>query len=131
MPQLQQVVLTDREATPVAHTFTPTRMAGGVAVLHERTGTPIADPQLSLSIRETPENFKVLFKLDVPSVQTETVNGVDRPVIVHTSYAKAEFAFPKTTTEQERDNIVGMFSGLLAESNALPDGVVINLEGIF
>lgn len=131
MPQLQSVVLTDRESTPVAHTFTPTRLADDVAVLYEHTGTPIADPQYSISTRRTPDNIKVVIKLDEPSVQTETVNGVDYPKIVHTLRGKQEFTFPLTSTEAERNNFVGKFMSGLSTSTTLANDTLVKGEGIW
>jgi len=49
MPQLQNLVLTDRAVTPVNHTFTPINIdSNGVAVVGEVSGVPIGEPKYTL-----------------------------------------------------------------------------------
>ena len=53
MPQLQNLVLTDRAAPPVAHTFTPRDIRGNVGTVEESTGVKVGDKAFSISVRET------------------------------------------------------------------------------
>lgn len=56
MPQLQNIVLTDRATTPVNHTFVPRDIdRNGVATVVESTGVPVGENQLSISLTRTPE----------------------------------------------------------------------------
>lgn len=131
MPQLQQLVLTDRAATPVAHTFTPVDIQQNVGTVSERTGSPVADPVYSISNRRSGDNFKVTIKMSVPVVQNETINGITRPIVVRSAYVQATFTFSKDSTEEERDNVVGMFADSLGTGKALVNDTLVKLEGVY
>lgn len=131
MPQLQQLVLTDRAATPVAHTFTPVDIQQNVGTVSERTGSPVADPVYSISNRRSGDNFKVTIKMSVPVVQNETINGIIRPIVVRSAYVQATFTFSKDSTEEERDNVVGMFADSFDTGKALVNDTLVKLEGVY
>lgn len=131
MPQLQQLVLTDRAATPVAHTFTPVDIQQNVGTVSERTGSPVADPIYSISNRRSGDNFKVTIKMSVPVVQNETINGISRPIVVRSAYVQATFTFSKDSTEEERDNVVGMFADSFGTGKALVNDTLVKLEGVY
>lgn len=131
MPQLQQLVLTDRAATPVAHTFTPVDIQQNVGTVSERTGSPVADPIYSISNRRTGDNYKVTIKMSVPTVQNEIVNGVSRPIVVRSAYVQATFTFSKDSTLQERNNVVGMFADSLGTGKTLVNDTLVKLEGVY
>lgn len=132
MPQLQTTVLTDRQSTPVNHTFVPRDIVGGVGTCVESTGIPKGNSELSISTRSTSNGvYKSRIKLMVPIVQTETVNGVSRPVVVRTSYADVTFTFSSESTEEERNNLVGMFADAFDPSNVLVNDAVVKLQGVY
>lgn len=131
MPQLQQLVLTDRADTPVSHTFTPVDIQQNVATVSERTGSPVADPIYSISNRRSGDNYKVTIKMSVPVVQNETVNGISRPVVVRSAYVQATFTFSKDSTEEERDNVVGMFADSFGTGKTLVNDTLVKLEGVY
>jgi len=132
MPQLQNLVLTDRAATPVAHTFTPKSKENGVAVVAKSTGVPIGDPKYTISTGKTAAGrMKSTVKLAVPIVQTQTINGVSTPVVVRTAYVDATFSFASDSSLQERKDAVGMFASSLASTATLVDGVLTAGEGIW
>jgi len=82
MPQLQNLVLTDRAATPVAHTFTPRDVVANVGTVEESTGVKIGDKTFSISCRKAANGrSKVTMKLAVPVVVNETINGVTVPTV--------------------------------------------------
>lgn len=133
MPQLQNLVLKDRAATPVDHTFTPLEVKGGVATVVETAGVPIGDKRFSVSLSKTPQNnrYKTTIKMVVPVVADETVNGVTRPTVVRTSYVDATFTFDNTSTLQERKDVVGMFASSLEPTKVLVNDSVVLLQGIY
>lgn len=131
MPQLQQLVLTDRAATPVAHTFTPVDIQQNVGTVSERTGSPVADPIYSISNRRAGDNYKVTIKMSVPIVQNEIVNGVSRPIVVRSAYVQATFTFSKDSTLAERNNVVGMFADSLGTGKTLVNDTLVKLEGVY
>lgn len=132
MPQLQNIVLTDRAATPVNHTYTPRGIAGGVAEVVESTGVPIGDNRFTVSLKETAQGrFKSVLKGQFPIVQNQTINGVTTPVVVRTSYCTVEFSFDKSSAEQERKDCVGLMQSSLDASKTLVNDSVVKLQGVY
>lgn len=132
MPQLQNIVLTDRAATPVNHTYTPRDSVGGVAEVVESTGVPIGDNRFTVSLKETAQGrFKGVLKGQFPIVQNQTINGVTTPVVVRTSYCTVEFSFDKSSTEQERKDCVGLMQSSLDASKTLVNDSIVKLQGVY
>lgn len=131
MPALQNVVLTDRAATPVAHTFTPMDFTSGVATLRVPKSVSLDEPKLTLSTRRTVDKVKVRMKLEIPTTVTEVVNGVAIPRVDRVAYAEILFTIPRNSTEQERKDLVGMFQSALDASKVLPNDVLVKLDGIY
>jgi len=132
MPQLQNLVLTDRAATPVNHTFTPINIdANGVGVVAETGGVPIGEAKYTLQNRRVNGRFKVQLKLSVPVVQPQTINGVSTPTVVRTAYVDSVFTFDSTSTEQERKDLVGLFQSSLDSSKTLVNDTVVKLQGVY
>lgn len=132
MPQLQNIILADRAATPVNHTFTPLDIQSGVATVVESTGVPIGSNTVTASLRKTPSGgYKAVVKGRFPIVQTSTTNGVSTPVVVRTAYAEINFSFDATSSEQERKDVVGMMSGTLGVSNTMLNDLLTKLQGIY
>lgn len=131
MPQLQSLALTDRQATPVVHTFQPESINQNVGSVIENKDVPVGNPRYSLSLRKTAKAYKATLKFMVPVVATQTINGVSTPVVVRTSYVNCEFEFDKTSTEQERKDVVGMFQSSLAPGAVLVNDTVVKLQGVY
>lgn len=132
MPQLQNLVLTDREGTPVAHTFAPRDVVANVGTVQESTGVKIGDKTYSISVRKTPNGkYKGTVKFVVPVVVNETINGVTVPAVARTSYVEATFTFDAMSTTQERKNVVGMFQSSFDATKVLVNDTLVNLEGVY
>lgn len=132
MPQLQNIVLTDRAATPVNHTFVPLDIQNSVGTVVESTGIPIGQNALSVSLRQTAGGrYKGVLKLVLPIVQTQTVNGVSSPVVVRTAYADLTFSFDASSTEQERKDMVGMLASSLDPAKVLVNDTIVKLQGVY
>lgn len=132
MPQLSNLVLTDRATTPVNHTYTPVNIeANGVGILAESTGVPVGDARFTLQNRRANGRFKVQLKLSVPVVQTQTINGISTPVVVRTAYVDATFTFDSTSTEQERKDVVGLFQSSLDSSKTVVNDTLVKLQGVY
>lgn len=132
MPQLQPLVLTDRKATPVNHTFNPQNIVSGVARVAESSGIPLGDNAVTISIaRNGNGRYKAHLKFTFPVLQTETVNGVSKPVIVRSSFAEVHFNFDQSSSEAERNDVVGMVQSALLPAKALVHDAVVKLEGIY
>ena len=132
MPQLQNLVLTDRAATPVVHTFTPINIdANGVGTVAETGTVPVGEPKFSIQNKRVNGRFKVTLKLSVPVVQTQTINGISTPTVVRTAYVDATFTFDGAASEQERKDIVGMFQSSLDPAKVLVNDTLIKLQGVY
>lgn len=133
MPQLQNLVLTDRAATPVAHTFVPRDVVANVGTVEESTGVKIGDKTFSISVRKAPESGKnrVQVKMAVPVVVNETINGVTVPSVAYVSYVDATFTFDPRSSTQDRKDVVGMFQSAFDPTKLLVNDAVVGLQGIF
>lgn len=131
MPQLQALTLTDRQKSPVAHTFQPEGISQNVGSVVENKDVPIGNPRYSLSLRQTSKAYKGTLKFAVPIVVNQTINGVSTPTVARTSYVNCEFEFDKTSTEQERSDVVGMFQSSLAPGAVLVNDTLVKLQGVY
>jgi hypothetical protein len=132
MPQLQNVVLTDRESTPVDHTFTPRDIVNGLGTVVETAGIPVGEKQLQVALNRTSSGrYKGVLKFKVPVVQTQTVNGIDTPTVVRTSFVDFNVTFDPTSTEQERADVIGMFASALAANKTLINDTLVKLQGVY
>lgn len=122
MPQIANLVLTDRAATPVNHTFTPRDAAGGKGVLVSNTGVTVGEKRFTIA-SSVNSNGKTIVrgKLILPVVATETINGVSMPKVVRVAYANFDLSFDATSTEQERKDAVGMLASSLDASKWVND----------
>lgn len=133
MPQLQNLVLTDRATTPVNHTFAPLDIdpKTGVASVSEGNGVPIGSPKYTILLKRVNGRYKAQLKLSVPVVQTQTINGISTPVVVRTAYVDAMFTFDGGSSEQERKDVVGMFESSLGSTKTLTNDVLTKLQGVY
>lgn len=131
MPQLQNLVLTDRKATPVAHTFTPFDIKNGVGTVVEQTGVPVGNNRFTSSLRRTGNRYKAQLQLVMPVTQNETINGIVTPKVVRTAYADVSFTFDATSSDQERKDLVGMLQSSLDATKVLVNDTIVNLQGVY
>lgn len=131
MAQAASIVVNDRESTPVAHTFAPRVIVPGAATFVEAASVPIGEKSLVVRTRKSGARYFTRITLAVPVLVTETINGVSVPKVPRTAFIDANFRFDDTSTLQERKNAVGMFANALASGQAVIDGSLTNLEGIW
>lgn len=132
MPQLQNLVLTDRAATPVAHTFTPREINNGLGTVVETSGTAVGENRVQVALnRTTSGKLKGVLKMAFPVVQTSDVNGITSPVVVRTAYVNLDVTFDATSTELERNNVIGMLQSALDPSKTLVNDALIKLQGVY
>jgi hypothetical protein len=125
--------VSDRESTPVSHTFNPNGFSKDnlVAFFKNEGDVSIEDEKFSISWRESSTNRKVRIKLEVPVVVTETINAVDVPKLVRVAICDATFTFSKSSTLQERKNAVGMFANAMAASVTVVNSTLTGTEAIW
>lgn len=130
MPALSSVTLMDGASTPVSHVFTPAVIDDkGVARYRESDGLWLNNKELGLSFRQG-TRLRMRQTLSVPTVVTETINGVQVPKVARMAYATVEFTFDLSSTSQERKDIARMVASLNG-GNATFDSVLVDLEGIY
>jgi len=132
MPQLNSIVLKDAAATPADHTFKPRGIDGGVATLVESSGVPIGESRISFAQnRNGNGRIRATVKLSVPVVQDATVNGVIRPTVVRTGYVDITYNFDASSSTRERADLVKYVNGLMAGTQTMVQGYLVDLEGLF
>lgn len=133
MPALQSLVVTDRASTPVNYTLNPIGEKDGVYTVGaaDSTGVTITEKRLSISRRETPDRVKVTEKWRFPIVVTEVINGVSSPSVARVAYVDCTFSFEKTSTEQERKDVVGMFYSAHAVGKTLIEDTLVKGQSIW
>lgn len=131
MPAFANIVLTDAAATPVAHTFVPRDIVGGIASFVESSGVPIGDKVVTASLRRTATGrYKTVIKSLFPIVQTQTINGISTPTVVRKADIEFSFTFDASSTEQERKDAVQQMAYCLDVSN-ITALMVTKLQGIY
>jgi hypothetical protein len=126
------LVINDRAATPVAHTFSPDGDdANGVHIFSEKVGVPAGYSRYTASLRQTNGKFRAQLKLAVPITQTQTINGVSSPVVVRTSFVEVGLTFDALSSVQERADAIGMMVNSLATAQTQINDMVVNLSDIY
>lgn len=133
MPALQNLVVTDRQATPVNYTLAPDGEKDGVyfVAVADASGVAISKKRLGISRRETADRVRVTEKWRFPTIVTETINGVASPVVARVGYIDVTFTFEKTHTEQERKDMVGMFYSAHAVGKLLTEDTIVKDQAIW
>jgi hypothetical protein len=132
MPQLAAVTLTDRTpVTPVARTFVPRDVVNGVGAVVYNAGLLIGEQRATISMKKVGARYKGEFRLTLPVVATETINGVSSPKILRTNYIECKVSWDERSPLQERDDAVGMMSNALGVSKALINDAFVKCEGVF
>lgn len=126
------LVINDRAATPVAHTYTPDGDdANGVHLFSEKTGVPAGNPRFTASLRRSNGKYRPTLKLSVPIVQTQTINGVSSPVVVRTAYVEVSATFDELSLEQERKDAIGLMANAMAASQTQINDLLVGLSDIY
>lgn len=126
------LVINDRAATPVAHTYSPDGDdANNVHLYSEKTSVPAGNPRYSISLGKRGKYYVPRIQLQIPVVQTQTINGVSSPVVVRTAYADLSFRFDELSTTQERADMVGLITNSLAASQAQINDLLVNVSDIY
>lgn len=126
------LVVNDRAGTPVAHTFSPDGDdVNGVHIYSEKTTVPAGNPRYTIGLRQTNGRYRPSIKLQIPVVQTQTISGVDSPVVVRTAFAEVNFTFDALSSEQERADCVGQLANSLAAAQTQINDLVVKLSDIY
>lgn len=126
------LVVNDRATTPVAHTYSPDGDdANGVHLFSEKTSVPAGNARFSARLTSSKGKYRPSLRLQIPVVQTQTINGVSNPVVVRTAYAEVNFTFDALSSDQERKDCVGQLANALAASQTMVNDLLVNLSDIY
>lgn len=126
------VVINDRAATPVAHTFSPDGDdKNGVHLFSEKTGVPVSNPKLTAYLKPNSGKLKPTLRLTIPVVQTQTINGISTPVVVRTAYVELAATFDAASTQQERKDAIGLMANAMAASQTMLNPFLVDGEDIW
>lgn len=125
------LVINDRAATPVAHTYSPDGSNAGVHLWSEKTSVPVGNPRFTARLAKSKDKYKPTVRLVLPVVQTQVINGVSSPVVVRTAYAEVNFTFDGVSTDQERKDCVGLMVSALAAAQTQINDMIVNLSDVF
>lgn len=132
MSARSNLVVNDRAAIPVAHTYSPDGDdANGVHVFSEKTSVPAGNPRFTARLSYSNGRYKPQLRLAIPIVQTQTINGVSSPVVVRTAYIEFNANFDALSTDQERKDAVGLMVNALAASQVQINDMVVGLSDIY
>lgn len=126
------VVINDRAATPVAHTYSPDGDdKNGVHLFSEKTGVPVSNPKLTASFKGVNGKLKPVLRLSIPITQTQTINGISTPVVVRTAYVELSASFDATSTQQERKDAIGLMANAMAAAQTMLNPFLVDGEDIW
>lgn len=134
MPALQNLVVSDRQATPVNYTLVPdNRLDGGnigVVSAADATGAAITKKSLSIGRKKSGNRIRITERWKFPTIVTETINGVSSPKVARTGYIDVTFNFEESHTAAERKDMLGMFHSAHNVGKVLTEGMIVNDEGL-
>lgn len=126
------VVINDRAATPVAHTYSPDGDdQNGVHIFSEKTGVPAGNPTFTASLKSSNGKYRPSLRLTIPIVQTQTINGISTPVVVRVARVELNATFDAVSTQQERKDAIGLMANAMAASQAMTNSLLVDLENIW
>jgi len=126
------LVINDRAATPVAHTYSPDGDdTNGVHLWSEKTSVPAGNPRFSASLKSSNGKYRPSLRLQVPIVQTQTINGVSTPVVVRTAYVEVSATFDGLSSTQERADAIGLMANAMAAAQTQINDMLVNLSDVY
>jgi hypothetical protein len=128
MPQIASVTINDGATTPVAHTYVPKGVQAGVGTVEERAAVTAGNAVLTFSHNRSANRLRARIRGRWPVVQTETINGVSRPVVVRESACDLSFSFDAGSTLQERKDCLALIRNFLAESQPMAYKTIVECE---
>lgn len=126
MPQLATITVNDSSA--VAHSFTPDGITNNLAALSEKTGVPVGNPSMAVSLRG-PVKGSTVYKIRITIVvpQTATVDGVDK--VTHSAQAHVDLLVSDVSSETEREDLVAFVINALGHADI--NSVITDLSPMY
>lgn len=129
MPSIKPLVLKDNASQDF--TLNPDTPSQGRFPFIKSNGSPIGDVRATVTLKKTSERAKVDLTIASPVVITETINGVERPVVDRANYASIKLNFAANSTETERREMRALLRSMLADDQPDLSEVIVDLEGYY
>lgn len=117
MPANANIVINDGAATPVAHTFKPSRIDGDVAIFFEDKTSLIGRPKLTVGVRNVAtggDAHKVQIRVTQPKVITTTdQTGKSVTSVDYEDLGTIELMYSKRGSASERKDLRVLLSNAL------------------
>lgn len=135
MPNIGNIIISDAQATPVAHTFSPAKANDGYALWEDRASGILSAFNKLTATMSRPKgpvrpgqsrNIKIGFTLELPKL--EAVSGVNASgftpaaQVAYRPFVEVNFVLPERSNLQDRKDLRKLVEGLLG-SQALKDAV--------
>lgn len=134
MPALQNLVITDRQATPVNITLMPDgKSADGVGIVAaaDATGVSISKKSLAIGRRKTGSRIRVTEKWKFPVMVNEIINGVSTPKVARIAYVDIVWNFDESHSEVERRDIVGYVHSAHNVGKVLTEDTIVKDTAVY
>lgn len=123
MAAVANIVLADGQASPVNHTFVPTKQLPGGFIYHDKaTGVVVGFPSLQITSRlpdSTTPNYKCSGKVTVPILETAATAAsgfTPGPTVAYRNVVETNVVIPARATLAERKDIYAYGKNLLAHA---------------
>lgn len=124
MPAVSSIIINDGATTPVAHTFSPTKVEGPLATYHDRAGgVSIGYPALSIQAVQPSKSqrlYKTTLKVVMPVLEnvtgTSSSGFTPAPTKAYDMVAIVHVLAPERSTTQNRKDILAFVKNALAHA---------------
>lgn len=139
MTAIAALTISDGQATPVAHTFSPVNIdAAGVAKWCDRSGgIALGYPTITFSMRQPTKanrNYKVTTKVVYPVLEqtsASTATGIQpAPTKAYDLIFNGEFILPERSTLAQRNDVFAYVKNYFANAAVIPPAVQ-NFEAVY
>jgi len=118
MSTIANVVINDMEATPIAHTFLPVQQSPVAKYRENVVDIPVAGQgTITVALTNKSSLYKVRVQLEMPVMEEATAQNAAgytaAPKTAHTLRADVTFFAHSRTTEQQRKNLIELFSNAM------------------
>ena len=132
MAAIANIVVPDAAATPVNHTFVPSKVDGDTALYLEKSVNagigfwPLSVTQRAPLAGQQEKLYRTTVKLAIPVTTDETINGVVRKTLLFTMRGSVEFVIPETATLQNRKDLRKLLAGILGDVQVIDNNENLN-----
>jgi hypothetical protein len=122
---LTTIVVPDAAATPVNHTFSPSKVDGDTAYLIEKSASsslghwPLSLTQRAPLAGQREKVYRTKVSLAIPVTYDETINGVSRPSLGYVNRATVEFIVSDKALLQNRKDLRKILVGILNDASVI------------